>query len=162
MHPQYALKVDGSTRGLNENDRTILEWPAVSGKPGTQGPEYQSYRDNGPFPQGDYSVKVSEMQRFEDTSLLDRLKGLANRGTFPGGQTAWGNYRFWLTPHPHTKTLGRDNFAIHGGTYPGSAGCIDLTDEMDDFADLMQALGQDKIDVRVDYGWGGAPNHRPR
>lgn len=49
-----------------------------------------------------------------------------------------------------------------GGLLPGSAGCIDLTSEMDDFADLMQALGQDEIDVRVDYGWQGSPNHRRR
>lgn len=38
--------------------------------------------------------------------------------------------------------------------------CIDLTSEMDDFADLMQALGQDEVDVQVDYGWQGSPNHR--
>ncbi len=162
MLPQYSLQFDGRNLGLQENGRTVLEWPAVSGRAGLQGPEYQSFRDNGPLPQGDYRVNINEMQRYEDTSLWDRVKSEAGGGPFPGGRTAWGNYRFWLTPHPHTKTMGRDNFAIHGGWFPGSAGCIDLTDEMDDFADLMQALGQDEIDVRVDYGWEGAPNHRRR
>ncbi len=73
-----------------------------------------------------------------------------------------GSYRFWLRPKADTNTFGRDNFSIHGGWFPGSAGCIDLTSKMDDFADLMQALGQDDIDVRVDYGWQGSPNHRRR
>jgi len=85
-----------------------------------------------------------------------------NRGTWRRGTSAWGNYRFWLTPKPDTKTFGRDNFSIHGGLLPGSAGCIDLTSEMDDFADLMRALGQDKVDVDVNYGWEGSPNHRQR
>lgn len=81
-------------------------------------------------------------------------------GEWPGGTAAWGRHRFWLTPKAGTETFGRDGFSIHGGTAPGSAGCIDLTDEMDEFADLMQAIGQDDVAVEVDYGWLGSPNHR--
>jgi hypothetical protein len=33
---------------------------------------------------------------------------------------------------------------------------------MDDFADLMRALGQEGVDVQVDYGWQGSSNHRRR
>jgi len=160
MHPQYVLQFDGAKLTLQQNGKPILSWPAVSGRPGTQGPEYQSYRDNGPLPQGSYRAKISEMQRHEDTSLWDQLKGIARHGPWPGGTPAWGKYRFWLTPDAETDTRGRDNFSIHGGWFPGSAGCIDLTSEMDDFADLMQALGQDEVGVRVDYGWQGGPNHR--
>ena len=47
---------------------------------------------------------------------------------------AWGNYRASITPQSGTNTYGRDSFYIHGGTIPGSHGCIDLTDEMGDFA----------------------------
>ncbi len=68
MHPNYALQFDGSKLTLQENGEPIMSWPAVSGRPGTQGPEYQSYRDHGPAPQGSYRAKVSEMQRHEDTS----------------------------------------------------------------------------------------------
>jgi hypothetical protein len=162
MHPSYELRFDGQKLSLQENGRTITEWPAVSGRPGTQGPEYQSYRDNGPLPQGDYRIKVNEMQSYEDTSPYDRLKGVFNHGTWRGGTPAWGKYRFWLKPGVDTRTFGRDNFSIHGGWTPGSAGCIDLTGEIDDFADLMQAIGQDELNVRVDYGWQGGPNHRTR
>lgn len=102
------------------------------------------------------------MQRYEDTSAWDRIKGLGGGGKWPGGTTARGHYRVWLEPDANTQTFGRDNFSIHGGLFPGSAGCIDLTGEMDDFADLMKALGQDEIDVRVDYGRQGSPNHRRR
>lgn len=48
------------------------------------------------------------------------------------------------------------------GAIPGSAGCIDLTDQMDEFTNLMQVLGSDEIEVQVDYGWDGPPNHRHR
>jgi hypothetical protein len=154
------LRFDGTKLTLQENGEPIRSWPAVSGRPGTQGPEYQSYRDNGPLPQGDYRVKVNEMQRYEDTSRYDRFKGVFGGGPWPYGTPAWGKYRFWLEPGPDAKTFGRDNFSIHGGLVPASAGCIDLTSEMDDFADLMQALGQDEVDVHVDYGWQGSPNHR--
>jgi hypothetical protein len=160
MHPHCGLRFDGRKLSLEENGKAITDWPAVSGRPGTQGPEYQSYRDNGPLPQGNHRINVGEIQRYEDTSLFDRLKGAFNHGTWRGGTPAWGNYRFWLKPEAGTNTFGRDSFSIHGGWTPGSAGCIDLTSEMDDFADLMQALGQDEIGVHVDYGWQGGPNHR--
>ena len=79
-----------------------------------------------------------------------------------GRQVIMGQLPPWLAPHANTQTFGRDNFSIHGGSDPGSAGCIDLMSEMDDFADLMQVLGQDEVSVRVDYGWEGSPNHRRR
>lgn len=153
MHPLYSLGFDGSKVTLQENGNSIMSWPAVSGRRGTQGPEYQSYRDYGPLPQGSYRVNVSG---------LDKLIAPYDRGPWAGDTPAWGKYRFWLKPSASTQTFGRDNFSIHGGWTPGSAGCIDLTSEMDDFTDLMQALGQDEVDVQVDYGWQGSPNHRNR
>lgn len=158
MHPQF----DGTQLALQENGQPIMSWPAVSGRPGTQGPEYQSYRDHGPLPQGGYRVNVSEMQRYEDLSDLDKVIAPFDHGPWAGDTPAWGRYRLWLKPDASTNTFGRDNFSIHGGWTPGSAGCIDLTSEMDDFADLMQALGQDEVGVDVDYGWQGSPNHRGR
>jgi hypothetical protein len=43
-----------------------------------------------------------------------------------------------------------------------AASCIDLTDKMDEFVDLVRAIGQNRVDVTVDYGRGGTPNHRLR
>jgi hypothetical protein len=162
MHPLHALGFDGSKLTLLDNGNPIMTWPAVSGRPGTQGPEHQSYRDYGPLPQGSYRAKISELQRYENLGRWDRFKNNLGGGPWPYGKPAWGNYRVWLAPDPNTQTFGRDNFSIHGGWTPGSAGCIDLTSEMDDFADLMQALGQDEVSVQVDYGWEGSPNHRRR
>jgi hypothetical protein len=162
MHPRYSLSFNGSRLSLQENDAPIVSWPAVSGRPGTQGPEYQSYVDHGPLPQGSYRAKVSDLQRLEDTNAWEQTKGIFGGGPWPGGSRSWGKYRFWLAPDEKNRIFGRDNFSIHGGSVPGSAGCIDLTSEMDDFVDLMQALGQDEMDVRVDYGWQGSPNHRHR
>jgi len=162
MHPLYSLGFDGSKLTLQENGEPIMSWPAVSGRSGTQGPEHQSYRDHGPLPQGSYRANVNEMQRYEDLSDFDKLIAPLGRGPWKGGTPAWGKYRFWLKPDASTNTFGRDNFSIHGGWTPGSAGCIDLTSEMDDFADLMQALVQDEVEVHVDYGWQGSPNHRKR
>lgn len=161
MHPHYALGFDGTKLMLRENGEPIMSWPAVSGREGTQGPEHQSFRDHGPLPQGTYRVNVSEMQRYEDLSDFDKLIAPVG-GPWSGDTAAWGKRRLWLKPSASTNTFGRDNFSIHGGWTPGSAGCIDLTSEMDDFADLMQALGQDEVDVQVDYGWQGSPNHRKR
>jgi hypothetical protein len=88
VHPNYSLQFDGSRLTLQENGEPIMSWPAVSGRPGTQGPQYQSYRDHCPLPQGSYRAKISEMQQYEDTSALDRPAGLFNRGTWRGGTTA--------------------------------------------------------------------------
>jgi hypothetical protein len=46
---------------------------------------------------------------------------------------SWGNYRAPIYPLPGTNTYGRGGFYVHGGTFPGSHGCIDLTSDMDDF-----------------------------
>lgn len=161
-HPTYDLLFDGKQLALRENGGVIARWPAMSGRAETQGGIYQSYADNGPIPQGKYEFKVSELQRYEDSRLRDRMLAPFDRGAWRGGPVAWGRRRFWLTPKEGTRTFGRDGFSIHGGTFPGSAGCIDLTDEMDEFTELMQAIGQDVIEVEVDHGWPGAPNHRRR
>lgn len=162
MHPSYSLRFDGRELALQENGTAIVTWPAVSGRDEMQGPEYQSYRDHGPLPQGRYRFKVSELQRYDDLSAVQKIVGPIGRGEWKGGVPAWGKHRFWLTPAENTRTFGRDNFSIHGGWVPGSAGCIDLTDQMDEFTDLMQALGSDEVEVQVDYGWDGPPNHRRR
>ena len=51
------------------------------------------------------------------------------------------------------KTIKRnqyDDFSIHGGRVPGSAGCIDLTSNMDNFVALFDYIGNDLI-IQVEY-----------
>ena len=160
MHPNYDLRFNGRELVLRENGRSILNWPAVSGRPGKQSPEFQAQRDQGPLPEGDYQFNIGGLQKYDEISAWQKLKSALGGEEWRGGPDSWGRHRFWLTPAPGTETFARSGFSIHGGSTPGSAGCIDLTDEMDEFADLMTALGQDEINVRVDYGSAGSENHR--
>lgn len=38
----------------------------------------------------------------------------------------WGDWRVPLIPQKGTKTYGRSGFFLHGGSIPGSAGCVDF------------------------------------
>ena len=60
-------------------------------------------------------------------------------------ELSWGISRVWLEPSNKTNTYGRDNFSIHGGWWPGSAGCIDLTGQIDKFTNWFENNGLDLI-----------------
>ncbi len=38
----------------------------------------------------------------------------------------WGDWYVPLNPVPGTEIFGRSGFYLHGGVFPGSAGCIDI------------------------------------
>lgn len=117
-----SLTFDGTTLKLSggKGDKSYL---AVSGVPGPRSLEQERYQymqkeaDFGPIPEGKYWIRLDEIQ----SNWLGRRRS----------QKAWGNH--WVTIHvyPGTKTHKRGGFFIHGGTEPGSIGCIDLTSEMD-------------------------------
>jgi hypothetical protein len=50
------------------------------------------------------------------------------------------------------NAYGRSGFSIHGGKEPGSQGCIDLTNLMDDFAAWYQTQS-DPLKLVVDYAY---------
>ena len=60
-----------------------------------------------------------------------------------------------IHPFTTTETYGRGGFLLHGGSNPGSAGCVDLTIEIDHFVrDLRAQLGSNtkcQIHLIVDY-----------
>lgn len=97
---------------------------AVSGRHTRAGFDYsvdrQRLPNEGPIPEGTYWVAPSE--------LWD------NAWYKAAPTSAWGNYRLTIHPFPETETYGRGGFFIHGGRVPGSAGCIDLWQDMDRFA----------------------------
>jgi hypothetical protein len=117
-------------------------YPAVSGRPGHQGPESQVEQNAGPIPEGRYYVRQSRLQRI---AAGQAALGQFGFGAWPGGTRSWGFQRVWLEPLPGTNTFGRGGFTIHGGFVPGSAGCIDLTHSMERFANRFQAAGRDMI-----------------
>ena len=123
-----------------------MSFPAVSGRPGPGGtfdyrPERQREESVGPIPAGEYWIDPRQM------------KDMALNNLFSSGSArSWGSHRITIHPFDDTHTFGRGGFFIHGGTIPGSAGCIDLTTEMWRFAVLVSAvpIGQ-KVKLRVAY-----------
>ncbi len=116
--------------------------------------ERQMQQSVGPIPEGEYYINPQEIQYTDDRGLVDELKGIVGGGTFPGGEGSWGSARVWIKPDP--VTVGgtvRGGFTIHGGSVPGSAGCIDLVEQEDEFFDkLVEYRGDmDKIELTVDY-----------
>lgn len=121
---------------------------AVSGIPGPahleaeRHAQFQDKANSGPIPEGQYWIRLDEIQK----NWFGKRRS----------QTAWGDY--WVTIHayPGTKRHGRGGFFIHGGTEPGSIGCIDLTDKMEQFVkDIREeADGEDEcfVPLTVKYG----------
>ncbi|WP_205287716.1 tlde1 domain-containing protein [Luteibacter yeojuensis] len=111
-----------------------LCYPAVSGRLTSDGFRYavdrQRLSNEGPIPEGVYWVAPAELW--------------SNAWYRPVSRSAWGNHRLTIHPFPETETHGRGGFFIHGGTTPGSAGCIDLWGHMDRFAKDLK----EKVDGR--------------
>jgi len=112
--------------------KASMIYPAVSGRPvGPAEFDYSSERQKlasqGPIPEGAYWIQPSQLWR--NNWLKDKL--IAPRA-------AWGNYRLTIHPYPTTPTHERGGFFIHGGSSPGSAGCIDLTSHMDSFVSALE------------------------
>jgi len=141
---------DGKNLKLIENDVVINSIPAVSGKNGFQDSSSQKMKNKGPIPEGVYLVKQKQLQSIKDISSYDRLKGKFGFGTWPWLETAWGESRVWLLPANETNTYGRTGFSIHGGSFPVSIGCIDLTKRINDFKDWFTSGNKDVI-LNVDY-----------
>ena len=146
---QYAV-FDGKKFTLYENDKPIISWDAVSGAKGYQSPEYQSVKDKGTIPEGTYVARQSGLQFYKDISWSDRQRSAIGLGTWPGRTDSWGESRVWLEPSRGSNVYGRDNFSIHGGTEPGSAGCIDMTGQIDKFTQWFKNNGHDLI-INVKY-----------
>ena len=73
----------------------------------------------------------------------------------PMSRFAWGNYRYALIKDPTTNTFGRGSMYLHGGSVPGSIGCVDLSVGINDFQQYYSAwttkTGQKTIPFIVDY-----------
>ncbi len=154
---------NGSQLVLYGKDGSMRSYAAVSGRVDSLGrtqPGLVSMRNVGPIPEGRYSFNPQSIQNWNSLTGANQAAstlspvaqglGLGKYGAWPGGTYAWGTQRVPLTPAAGTDTLGRDNFFIHGGASPGSAGCIDLCHQAGDFFNAV-AGGTEDIDVEVDY-----------
>jgi Protein of unknown function (DUF2778) len=147
MANETTLLFNGNTLLIAENGVSYDAFNAVSGRPNVlSDPKYQNVPDMGTIPEGTYTLGPVQY-----SSDFDALLGLASGplhkfglrkiGGWSGGPIAWGWERIELIPDSSTDTFGRSGFTIHGGWYPGSAGCIDLNASMPTLAKIMQKLG---------------------
>lgn len=116
-----SLTFDGSKLTLTDGKK-IDSYRAVSGRAASTGKfDYSSARQRvhgaGPIPEGIYWINPLELWE--------------NAWWKPAPTRAWGNFRITIHPFNTTVTFGRGGFFIHGGSVPGSAGCICLTTDID-------------------------------
>lgn len=82
--------------------------------------DYQDEEDKGPIPAGEWWLNICE--EASATGLSFRQQAWRHVHS----TKAWGSYSVPLWPEPETETYTRDKIFIHGGSYWGSAGCIDV------------------------------------
>ena len=157
--PGDYLRFNGKKLRWHAGDGSVkAEWGGISGASGFQGRDHQAIKNKGPLPEGTWSLAQKDHQ---EIGTLDNFVGMASSaaepligrkiGKWPGGAFAWGTQRVQLTPAEGTQTHGRSDFSIHGGAFPGSAGCIDLTKSMGAFGKMFRNHGKD-MTLYVDYG----------
>jgi hypothetical protein len=137
--------------------------------------EEQSKKNEGPIPEGDYTLHSGKAKKPADKGCWTRKRwndyeknrGLLDSRVVPRSAGPWGERFTRLTPgygdkKPDTKR--RSHFNVHGGRSEaggewGSAGCIDPMCGDDDFFDEVErdAKGED-VHVIVDYSGDSMPD----
>jgi hypothetical protein len=185
LNPNATLFFDGDKVYWLTDGKVIKKWNAVSGltwkntppsdwgqmlKRYTTSPqEWSKDKNAGPLPEGGYVVGPLETRdgNQEEIGALeafwDKLTGKVSDNDADrafGKNTllsriSWGNYRAFIKPTGNQQMYGRGSFYIHGGSLRGSHGCIDLTDEMADFAKFFgiwsSATKKKTIPLNVKY-----------
>ena len=111
--------------------------------------EWSKDKNAGPIPQGEYSVGPLQTRSGDNQSLgmletfwyiitgqveEDKGSNISFNSDTILSKISWGNFRLKITPTGNQDMYNRGSFYVHGGSMSGSHGCIDLTDEMGDFA----------------------------
>jgi len=128
---EILLSFDG--RFLTMHGPNGRSYSAASGRPSNgrsfdYSPSRYRLSSEGPIPPGRYWINPSQ-------TWTNHWYNVASRD-------AWGDHRVTIHVYPGTETYGRGGFFIHGGTHPGSAGCINLHSGMEDFVrELNSTLG---------------------
>lgn len=96
--------------------------PATSGRGACENSNSSSCMSapfEGPIPVGMYYIDPADLS---DPNIIGDLA----RNYRPDSPGDWGDFRVRIKPFSSTNTFGRDGFFLHGGSYSGSAGCIDV------------------------------------
>ena len=151
-------------------------WQAVSGRPDKNGkfyysPERQKMKSKGPIPEGKYRLPGRRTTNPSNTGRgywhnedWEKHSGWIHAVRIRLGLSScshvrlenrysglWGRRWGRLVPEKETEVYGRCDFNIHGGTHPGSAGCIDVGCNEVDFFDDVKRQDEDFVPVDVDY-----------
>jgi peptidoglycan hydrolase-like protein with peptidoglycan-binding domain len=179
------LLFDGDKLYWITNGKVVKSWDGVSGltwkntPPSDWGKLLDKYtktreawsqdKNAGPLPEGQYSVGPLETRSgdLEEIGALEafwyKITGQVSDNDADRqfckntvlSRISWGNYRAPITPTGGQKMYGRGSFYLHGGSLRGSHGCIDLTDQMEDFAKFMgiwtSTTKNKKIPLTVKY-----------
>jgi RHS repeat-associated protein len=138
-----SLHYDGTyLTWYDDNGKEVGKWRATSGRPGSTAAD-QELASSGPIPEGTYTIDPGDT--FHVGNFWDWLKlGVAT------GFADYGSDRAPLTRVAGTAGANRGHFWMHGGSIPGSAGCIDLGQNAADvFARIRAYHG--KLTVGVAY-----------
>lgn len=156
-----SMRFDGQYLTLihKEGNKTVeYNYPAISGKPVNgffdYSKEQQNKKNEGPIPEGTHTVDTETTNYWKDADLWQKTKSYLGGGEFPGGTRAWGEGHVDVKLDPNVaKKTGRSGITIHGGTTPGSKGCIDLVNHDKSFFDKLEELKgeQQYIPLTVDY-----------
>jgi hypothetical protein len=161
--------------------RTYYHWymkPAIWNKRYTiSHTEWAKAKNEGPTPPGLYTLGATQHREIDtkwktDPDYVKKVVARSTVSVLPGStvkdteghefnqnttvsKVAWGDYRWALQPKKGTNTLGRNSFYLHGGSTPGSIGCIDLITNSEDFAKYYakwkEKTGNKTIEVKIDY-----------
>lgn len=135
----------------------------------------QGVKDFGGIPEGMYRVgDLQTAEKYVKPGMLDKLKYIGHEieGVFGGkkqhhefraktigSKIAWGEHRIRIYGRGLPKVYPeaarqRGGFFIHGGELEGSSGCLDLGEDMPDFAKwwTMNTIGRrKKLFLKVQY-----------
>ena len=163
--PQPEMRFDGKHFDVYYDDEApSLRVPAMSGKKGFQNRIGLSIEDNGSIPEGEWYIDPQKLQKIQKP--LEKMKSIV-RGEVPATEIpeflsnkrkyswvrkpeAWGEYRVPLEPAPETETYDRKGMYLHGGTLLGSAGCVDVGDNIKAVAPYIKRAKK-PIKLKVKY-----------
>jgi hypothetical protein len=152
-HKSITGEFDGKDFVLKGDGSVLMSVPAGSGRPVSvrasdakacggstsesyfNNPRYVGIRDYGPIPEGEYRFRAEDFATFTAAeqaqftlggNFKDPFGAAMHGGDWGAGRAALNKVRVLPAPKGCGNTSRRSGFYIHGGSLPGSSGCIDI------------------------------------
>ena len=160
---------------LGDKSNLKKSCPSTSGMPGAQSKDDTSKPDEGPIPEGDYSVDLRpDPERVAQHNNGSMIPGYGieqippstapvrdeGEGEDYGGEwgeaptydfAPWGSWRARLISKKGTDTKKRTSFYLHNSHKGYTHGCIETCDDLLEEMKRLRKDGQEALDVRVSY-----------